>query len=464
MCLYVLFYVLVLFFTPLNGFGDDDHDDISNICTTRFEYRHELKKQYQNCSRVIELNPVCGRKVTVAYSGQPPYVCENNGNVDGVLPKMLEYAFDSCCFGCQTIEYVGPHVGLSRFYQNASIVLPIQTASKMDQFFGHDFVHMLEINAVSVVGPRVHMKVDDITRTIFESIFSTWPLFATASLMAIVAGVIMWLLESGNNRDQFPHSFPQGPFEGFWWAVVSMTTVGYGDRSPRTFAGRIVAIIWILVGITIFSIFSATMTSSLTTSVMAFHKINLRRNLFAVLDRSTIGMRAMMSEQAMSKGYNSVETIRRAIIDKEVNGMAVDENIANFYAEHMAEEDEITYQLYKRIPISGSCYGLVSYDPRLTRMLRSFYDSNDDQKSTMSLMAMGEHIFDKGFEKLDSGTLSFIGTKEMLFTTLGFLVLLSIFLVVIGLIIKRLKERKNKCRELLCKNTTVDNGKSHVYI
>jgi len=28
------------------------------------------------------------------------------------------------------------------------------------------------------------------------------------------------------NKSQFPRTFPRGPFEGFWWAYVSMTTVG----------------------------------------------------------------------------------------------------------------------------------------------------------------------------------------------------------------------------------------------
>jgi len=29
-----------------------------------------------------------------------------------------------------------------------------------------------------------------------------------------------------SNREQYPRGFPEGLMEGFWWAYVSMTTVG----------------------------------------------------------------------------------------------------------------------------------------------------------------------------------------------------------------------------------------------
>ena len=46
--------------------------------------------------------------------------------------------------------------------------------------------------------------------------------------------------------------------EGAWWSFISMTTVGYGDKTPRTVAARIFAVFWILVGIVTFSILSGT--------------------------------------------------------------------------------------------------------------------------------------------------------------------------------------------------------------
>ena len=36
-----------------------------------------------------------------------------------------------------------------------------------------------------------------------------------------------YLQDTGMNTDEFPRGFIKGCFEGFWWAFISMTTVGY---------------------------------------------------------------------------------------------------------------------------------------------------------------------------------------------------------------------------------------------
>ena len=47
-------------------------------------------------------------------------------------------------------------------------------------------------------------------------------------------------------------------WDGVWWAVVTVTTVGYGDIYPHTVAGRIVAIILMFVGIGFLAVLTAT--------------------------------------------------------------------------------------------------------------------------------------------------------------------------------------------------------------
>ena len=50
-------------------------------------------------------------------------------------------------------------------------------------------------------------------------------------------------------------------WDGIWWAVVTVTTVGYGDIAVKSVGGRIVAMIVMLVGIGFLSVLTATIAS-----------------------------------------------------------------------------------------------------------------------------------------------------------------------------------------------------------
>lgn len=57
----------------------------------------------------------------------------------------------------------------------------------------------------------------------------------------------------------------QGDFgtfwDGIWWAVVTVTTVGYGDLYPHTVAGRLIAMLLMLVGIGFIAVLTASIAS-----------------------------------------------------------------------------------------------------------------------------------------------------------------------------------------------------------
>jgi voltage-gated potassium channel len=50
-------------------------------------------------------------------------------------------------------------------------------------------------------------------------------------------------------------------WDGIWWSVVTVTTVGYGDFYPRTVGGRIIAMAVMLAGIGFLSVLTATIAS-----------------------------------------------------------------------------------------------------------------------------------------------------------------------------------------------------------
>lgn len=82
--------------------------------------------------------------------------------------------------------------------------------------------------------------------------------------LLVVVGTLVWYFERRRNTEQFGGDTVEGLGASIWWSAVTMTTVGYGDKAPRTLGGRLVALIWMFGGVVLISIFTAAMTSSLT--------------------------------------------------------------------------------------------------------------------------------------------------------------------------------------------------------
>jgi voltage-gated potassium channel len=70
----------------------------------------------------------------------------------------------------------------------------------------------------------------------------------------------MYLAEYGENPNV------RDIWDAIWWAVVTITTVGYGDVSPATAEGRLAAGVLMILGIAFFSFLTATFTAALTSS------------------------------------------------------------------------------------------------------------------------------------------------------------------------------------------------------
>lgn len=89
-----------------------------------------------------------------------------------------------------------------------------------------------------------------------------------SALLAVLllVGTIVWSAERKRNPDNFPSSAVAGIGSGVWMALVTMTTVGYGDYVPRTLAGRIVTGVWMLLSMIVASSMTAFIATALTLS------------------------------------------------------------------------------------------------------------------------------------------------------------------------------------------------------
>ena len=82
-------------------------------------------------------------------------------------------------------------------------------------------------------------------------------LLAIILFFLILFGVLIHFVE--------PHTFPT-IIEGIWWAIVTISTVGYGDYSPTTTLGRIIGGVLILSGAGIVTSYFASISKATITT------------------------------------------------------------------------------------------------------------------------------------------------------------------------------------------------------
>jgi voltage-gated potassium channel len=93
------------------------------------------------------------------------------------------------------------------------------------------------------------------TRNILRRRGLNWVLLIVLVLNLIAAAIVLEF-ERGNpeaNIDSYP--------DALWWAVTTITTVGYGDRFPMSPAGRGVAVVLMVAGIAIFGVITASIAA-----------------------------------------------------------------------------------------------------------------------------------------------------------------------------------------------------------
>ena len=74
---------------------------------------------------------------------------------------------------------------------------------------------------------------------------------SVTALLVVVAAQLLHMLEP----------MPGGFADGLWWAVVTTTTVGYGDVTPKTAAGRFVAVMLMLAGTALIATVAASVSA-----------------------------------------------------------------------------------------------------------------------------------------------------------------------------------------------------------
>ncbi len=167
-------------------------------------------------------------------------------------------------------------------------------------------------------------------------IFSSGVLQAVCVLVLlwIAVGIALWLCERNRNSAVASDGPLRGVEHGVWWAVVTMTTVGYGDVAPKTIAGRIVATIWMLVSIILIASFTANITASLTVGALR-GKVRGLQDLGAVRVGALAGSASLdfLTERGIAARPTQGEREGlQAIVDDELDAFVFDRAVLAYLA------------------------------------------------------------------------------------------------------------------------------------
>jgi ABC-type amino acid transport substrate-binding protein len=126
-----------------------------------------------------------------------------------------------------------------------------------------DFTHPIYSTGYGIALPPVYRPgwKDAVAQVVSSRFLGAAGLLA---LTLVLAGSVVWLFERRANPEQFGGR--GGVFAGVWWAAVTMSTVGYGDKVPRTLPGKLFGIVWIFFTVAVLGTFIASMSSALTVT------------------------------------------------------------------------------------------------------------------------------------------------------------------------------------------------------
>ncbi len=156
-----------------------------------------------------------------------------------------------------------------------------------------------------------------------------WPLLTILFLVLLallMIGTMIWMAERKRNPEQFGGSWIAGVGHGLWWAAVTMTTVGYGDKTPRTIPGKLIGLTWMLMGVVIISLFTAFVATRLTMEQMQANLSDVS-DLAAVKTGAiadTTGADLLQQNGISVRLFDDAQSALTALASKEIEAVVFD--------------------------------------------------------------------------------------------------------------------------------------------
>ena len=158
-------------------------------------------------------------------------------------------------------------------------------------------------------------------------------------ILVFFSGVLMWLLERRRNAQFADRALP-GIGDGIWWSGVTTVAVGYGDKVPMTFWGRLMGLLWMSISLILVTAFTAFVTAKL--AVAEFGRVidasTLRNGTVGTVEGAAVG-EMLRHERIRHRVYATIPAALAGLREGEVAAVVWDVTVLDYYVRRDPKRD-----------------------------------------------------------------------------------------------------------------------------
>lgn len=205
-------------------------------------------------------------KLRVGLFERPPLAFkDDDGHWSGVAVELWETVSQRLDLPFEYVEVPLDQITLKLHHGELDLAIgEIGVSAERERLI--DFTQPFLVTSGAVALPMEHVMGH--WREIVDGLTHHGLLLVLAAMMAtlFIFSLLLWALERRVHQSHFGGKPIHGFGSALWFAAVTMTTVGYGDKTPQTPVGRFLAFVWMFLGILLVSAFTGSVASSITVA------------------------------------------------------------------------------------------------------------------------------------------------------------------------------------------------------
>ena len=280
--------------------------------------------------------PLQANELRVGISGSAPFVIQDGDSTSGISLDIWRRVAEDNNYSYELIPQPSPKAGIEAVDEGEIDVLvgPISITSGRLAMPGVDFTQPYYLGKSGVLLP---MRPPSILSRV--QVFFGWAVISSVLVLIsvlLLVGSLIWLAERNRNSEQFPRDWLPGISSGMWFALVTLTTVGYGDKAPITRTGRGITGAWMVISLIAVSSLTASLASAFTlflsgateTAISSPDQLNGRR--VAVVE-GTSGMELAQRGGMRMVGAPDLKSAIQLMVEKQADALIFDRPAIRYF-------------------------------------------------------------------------------------------------------------------------------------